>query len=696
MPSNRRLVAILFSDIAGYTAMMQRDEEDGLRKLRRYRQVLEERVRQYGGSVLKNYGDGSLCIFSSAIDAVKSALNIQQDLQQEPKVPLRIGIHVGDVVMEDGDIYGDGVNLAARIEALGAPGGVLFTERVIHDIRSHPEFQTVSLGKFALKNVTDPLEVFALANEGFPVPPPAQLPVYSVSHPSSSGSNGKKSVIGTWLGSGIKKVILIAPPVLFLVGFLTRHLWLEALTGGRQQIPEKSIAILPFEDLSPKGDQAHFSEGIAEEVLNALAGVSGLKVAGRNSSFSFKDKDTDVRRIGRILGVRTVLEGSVRREGERVRVMARLVNAEDGFNMWSQRYERGFQDIFAIQEEIAQAVAANLKLVFLGKEIRAGTTDPEAYENYLRGKHLLAQRVDQPREAVNFFRQAVERDPNFALAYAGLGDAYLWLGWGAYLPATEAFPRAREFAQKALAIDSSQAYPYVITASANLWYDWNWEAARQELEKATALNPSEGTAYLDLGWYYAFTGRFEEAISNLGKAIELDPLNLDYNIDLADIYRLARQFDKSREIGERLRTLYPNNSDTYWILGMAYYHLGHYRKAMDSFEETARLAEDQEWPVAHVAMALARMGKLQAAKNLLQQLERQPENLSTIPAEMALAYIALGDTTRALELLEQSYRVHSNWMAYLKYEPLWDPVRKEARFKAVLERMKFPEIGIGD
>ncbi|MBK6949364.1 MAG: adenylate/guanylate cyclase domain-containing protein [Haliscomenobacter sp.] len=176
MSSNRRLAAILFSDIAGYTAMLQRDEEEGLRKLRRYRQVLEEKARHYNGQVLKNYGDGSLTLFNSAVDAVRCALEIQTILQKEPVVPLRIGIHVGDVVLEDGDVYGDGVNLAARIEALGAPGAVLFTERVIHDIRSHPDLHTVSLGKVNLKNVLEPLEVFALSNEGFPVPGPEHLP----------------------------------------------------------------------------------------------------------------------------------------------------------------------------------------------------------------------------------------------------------------------------------------------------------------------------------------------------------------------------------------------------------------------------------------------------------------------------------------------------------------------------------------
>ncbi|MBK8042460.1 MAG: adenylate/guanylate cyclase domain-containing protein [Haliscomenobacter sp.] len=351
MSSNRRLAAILFSDIAGYTAMLQRDEEEGLRKLRRYRQVLEEKARYYNGQVLKNYGDGSLTLFNSAVDAVRCALEIQTILQKEPVVPLRIGIHVGDVVLEDGDVYGDGVNLAARVEALGAPGAVLFTERVIHDIRSHPDLQTVSLGKVNLKNVLEPLEVFALSNEGFPVPGPEHLPGrMGMQHPVPKPKRNP-----------------FVLPLILLAGLAIAVITWQSFRENRtmksmSEIPQKSVAVLPFEDLSPDQDQAFFSEGIAEEVLNALSMIPGLKIAGRHSSFALRSETPDLLQLGQKLGVRHVLEGSVRRDGDRIRITARLLQTVDGYQLWSQRYDRDAKDIFAVQDEIARAVVSNLQL----------------------------------------------------------------------------------------------------------------------------------------------------------------------------------------------------------------------------------------------------------------------------------------------------------------------------------------------
>jgi adenylate cyclase len=685
MSSNRRLAAILFSDIAGYTAMLQRDEEEGLRKLRRYRQVLEEKARSYNGQVLKNYGDGSLTLFNSAVDAVRCALEIQTILQKEPVVPLRIGIHVGDVVLEDGDVYGDGVNLAARVEALGAPGAVLFTERVIHDIRSHPDLQTVSLGKVNLKNVLEPLEVFALSNEGFPVPGPEHLPGrMGMQHPVPKHKRNPF----------VLPLIILAG---LAIAVITWQSFLENRTmKSMSEIPQKSVAVLPFEDLSPDQDQAFFSEGIAEEVLNALSMIPGLKIAGRHSSFALRSETPDLLQLGQKLDVRHVLEGSVRRDGDRIRITARLLQTVDGYQLWSQRYDRDAKDIFAVQDEIARAVVSNLQLALQttagaeSPQAKIRTVNPQAYELYLRGRHLLSHRVDQPKEAAAFFQQALDIDPGFAQAYAGLGDAYLWLGWGAYLPGNEAFPKAGVYAQKALDLDSTLAYAYVISGSVQLWHDWNWKAAKESFERALQLNPSEGAALLDLGWYHAFTGNFPEAVRLVKKALDLDPLNLDYNVDLADIYRLSGNFKAALKTSQHTLELFPENTDTYWILGMTYYHLEDLAQAETAFRKADTLSGGQAWTQAHLAMVWAKSGRKKEARQRLLALDTDSVAKKTIPAELAMAYLALGETSKALDLLELSYQVHSNWLAYLQFEPAWTSLRQEPRFKALLAKLRFP------
>ncbi|HQU58559.1 MAG TPA: adenylate/guanylate cyclase domain-containing protein [Saprospiraceae bacterium] len=682
MPPIRRLAAIMFADIAGYTAMMQANENDGMRRLKRFRAVLDESVEKHQGRVLQHYGDGSLVLFDSAVEAVASAKEIQLALLQEPKVPLRIGIHIGDIVTEEDYIYGDGVNLASRVESLGVPGSILITERVIHDLRNHPQFEPVSLGKFEFKNVTEPMEVFALADTGIVVPRQSELAERPKVRPSKQ-----------WGSGAIPKGRIIGLATLVVI-CLAIAAWLFRL--GQQQgreslaIPDKSIAVLPFRDLSPEGGQQYFGDGIAEDILNALAQSREMKVAGRTSSFSFRGTEISMPEIGRKLGVSTVLEGSIRRIGEQVRVTAQLINTADGYQIWSQRYDRQIDDIFAIQDEIAQAVAENLKVILLHEGIQPATRNQEAYDWYLRGRHMLSQRSDGAEAAVDFFQRALELDPDFAMAYAGLGNAYLWLGWSNILPSREAFPQARTYAGEALKRDSTLAYAHSILGSVHLWYDWDWPAARQALEKAIALNPSEAGAYLDLGWYYAVAGDLNRAILQMEKAVSIDPLNLEYNIDLADINRMAGHYEKARDIGAAMQELYPDNSEAYWLLGLVDYVQGNYKTAVGYFRESVRLSKGESWSVMHLSMAQAKAGQQVQAQQQLLPLEKDTAVVNAAFVEMAPAYWNLGQHDKALAWLERSFQQHANWMISLQMDPIWDEMRKEARFQELVEKMKFP------
>jgi TolB-like protein/class 3 adenylate cyclase/Flp pilus assembly protein TadD len=671
MPT-RRLAAILFADITGYTAMMQRDEEDGMRRLHRFREVLEERVAAHEGKVLQHIGDGSLVVFDSAVEAVACAQEVQIMLQVSPKVPVRIGIHLGDVVMEDGQVYGDGVNLASRVESLGAPGSVLVTDRLMPDLRSHPEFSAVSMGRFRLKNVAEPIEVFAMQGDGIYTPNMADLSEMPI-------QERKRRLHLTWL-LGVAAVAALA---------LLLWWWLPQFSGASTayKAPDKSIAVLSFKDLSPKGEDTYFAEGIAEEVLNALAQVPDLKVAGRTSSFMLRERGEELTQIGKSLNVGTVLEGSVRRQGKRVRINAQLISTADGYQLWSERYDRELDDIFAIQDEIARAVADELKVILLSEGVKQGTDNREAYEWYLRGRYELSQRSDGVEEARAYFRRALDIDPNFANANAGLGNAYLWLGWNNYLPSREAFPKARQYAEQALAQDSSLAYAHAILGSVNLWYEWKWEQAEEHLRKALELHPSEAAAYLDLGWLYFVRGSTAQGINYASRALSIDPLNLEYTIDLADFYRMSGQYGEAERLAREMADAYPNNSEVYWIQGVIAYDQGRFGEAVTQFEQSVQRSGGDAWSSMYLAAAYAKNGDTKAARDLLDKLEAMPQVAEAAFAEMAPAYWAAGDEEAALKWLQRAYEWHANWMISLKVDPMWNDMRQAPAFQSVVEKM---------
>ncbi|MEP6596399.1 MAG: adenylate/guanylate cyclase domain-containing protein, partial [Ginsengibacter sp.] len=362
MSKSRQLAAIMFTDIEGYTAAMQQNEDKAIILKDRHRLILESEHKNFNGTVIQYYGDGTLSIFTSVVQAVQCAVTMQQLFCQVPVVPVRIGLHVGDIMMSDGDIFGDGVNLASRIESLGVSGSVLISDKVNDELHNHPELKTLSMGMYNLKNIEREVEVFALNYEGLVMPVPNSL----------KGKTQEKKV----------------PPI-------------------PVSTPKKSIAVLPFVNMSNDLEQEYFSDGIAEEILNSLSHLKDLKVAGRSSSFQFKGKNLDLRELGHKLGVTTVLEGSVRKQRNYLRVTVQLINVEDGFHLWSEKYDREMDDIFAIQDEIALSVTEKLKITLLEGEKaiinKAPTESKEAYDFYLKGRFYWNRRGPGLKKGLEFF-----------------------------------------------------------------------------------------------------------------------------------------------------------------------------------------------------------------------------------------------------------------------------------------------------
>ncbi len=530
MSPSRQLAAIMFTDIVGYTAMMQQSEEKAVAVIKHYNATLEKYVSQYNGQVLNYYGDGSLCIFSSATDAANCALLVQKELKNDPVVPLRIGLHIGEVFFEDAKALGDGVNVASRVQSLGLENTILISEEVHNKIKNNASITTVSLGHFEFKNVGKAMEVFALTNEGLFVPQRKKM----------EGKLKKKNVQKRNIITALSIIIIVVATF-----FIYKNFFTEKTSAGPK---DKSIAVLPFTDMSPDKDQEYFSDGLSEELINALAKISGLKVAGRTSSFSYKGINKNLKTIGDELGVSTILEGSLRKSGNQLRITAQLINTEDGFHLWTETFDIELTDIFGVQDKITKAIvtALNVHLLHDKELVAAATTNPKAYSSYLRARQKLSLRgIENLLNAKKLFEEAIKYDPVFSPAHSGLGRTLSIIpNFSIDFNAKELMSSAKQEAQKALELNSNNAEALSVLGTIAAYYDWDWDAADEAFNKSLAISPNDAEMYNFIGDYYQIVLNKKLAILMESKAVELDPLHgINYG-NLAMAYFIFKDYEK--------------------------------------------------------------------------------------------------------------------------------------------------------
>jgi adenylate cyclase len=421
--SKHQLAAILFSDIVAYSAMMQQDRAKAIDTVETYQKILELKVAAFRGEVLNDYGDGSLCIFQSATDALRCGIEMQRQFRLEPVVPLRIGIHVGEIIFKNGKPFGDGVNIASRIESLGQAGTIFFSKNVYDKIRNLPEFEITKLGQFKLKNIEEPVRVYALANEGFPVPKASSL----------TGKLKEKNKIPL---SNYKTWLIFA--LLLFIGWLAYNTYWQKANVDTAYV-EKSIAVLPFNNESSNKENQYFCNGIMEGILDHLAKISDLTVISRSSVEQFRNARPSAKKMAEALEVKYLVEGSVQRIGDQAIIFAQLTYAETNRHVWSNKYERNLADIFAIQAEITQSIADELHALIApelkGRIEAVPTTDPLAYDYFLKGNEYLfeANSFIQSNEKWNdllnkaklSYELSLERDTSFAEAIIGLAKEVL-------------------------------------------------------------------------------------------------------------------------------------------------------------------------------------------------------------------------------------------------------------------------------
>ncbi|MEP5610949.1 MAG: adenylate/guanylate cyclase domain-containing protein [Cyclobacteriaceae bacterium] len=635
----RQLSAIMFTDLAGYTAMMQEDEINAKGLRDRHRKILEREISRHDGKILQYYGDGALSVFNSTISAASSAVSIQKESVTD-KIPLRIGIHTGDVVIEEDGVYGDGVNIASRIESFATSGSVMISDKVFDDIKNHPSFQPSLMGEFELKNVKRPVEVYALTNDGLVVPQRTDL-------------KGK-----------VKERI-------------------------------KSIAVLPFINRSPDPENEYFSDGITEEIITALAKVEGLKVISRTSSFSFKGKNMDVREIGKQLEVQSVLEGSVRKSGNKVRISAQLSSTFDGYELWTDTYDRQLEDIFEVQDEISLKISHQLREKLasrsLESEEKSKTVEIEAYNSYLQGLFYYNKWTpDNAEKATGAFRKAIEIQPDYDQAHAGLALAYSLMSFTGFLKPQEGYLLTEQSARKALELNDQCDNGYLALSYVQHFYHWDFEAGRALANKALEINPKSPDANLTSSLYPMVFGRLDEAITYIEKAREIDPLSSMTNRTLADAYYLKGDYKMAIEMYDWLLEKDPDFLTAFEFKGWAYLMDGKYDEAIEIFEAIGGdKAVHSIKPFVQLGYAYALKGDTDVAMVYLEELKKDAEANPDGAFELSFAtlYSGLGMIDEAFEYLEKVLDLKLGAAVIMKSSPIWEPLRSDPRFEVLLKRV---------
>lgn len=635
----RSLAAIMFADMVGYTKLMQEDESKAKLLRDRQRNVVDKTIATHNGRVMQYYGDGTLSMFTSAIKAVEAAREIQEQLQKDPKVPLRIGIHLGDVVHDSEGVFGDAVNVAARVQALSVPGGVMISGKIFEEIKNHPGIKVEAFGEHDLKNVFNPISIFALANKGLPVP---------------------------------------------------EQSYIQGITGSHQN----SVAVLPFANFSPDPENEYFSDGITEEIINALVKLEGLQVPSRTSVFAYKNTKKDIRDIGKELNVATVLEGSVRQAGNKIRVTAQLINTDDGFHIWSENYDGELKDIFKVQDEISQKIAEKLEKNFEFSPARnlyeASTDSVVAYNHYLQGLYYWNKRnPEAAQKAIECYQKAIRKCKTYTKAYSGLANCYSFLGIIGHLKGKEAFPKAEKFALKALELNDFRGGSFVALGFVDLFYKWDFDSAEANFRKAITMEPNNEEARLALAMYCRITGDLDRMFHHTKAASKIAPVSLPVLLQHGYSFWLLGKYKKAMEIFERILELDPLFRSALEGIALIYVTEKKYDKAIKAIKKYLELVDSEYKGGTQLGFIAALKGNKKLALENLEIIRKREEtnpdlNLSL---DYAVIHAALGENDKAFEYLNKAVDEKLGAILFIKTMFPIDKLKSDPRYDQLLERM---------
>jgi TolB-like protein/Tfp pilus assembly protein PilF len=645
---------VLFIDIVGYSKLLINEQSEQIQTLKEIVRGTEQfRLAEAEGKLLRlPTGDGAALVFRTNVEApALCALEISEELRNHPELHVRMGIHSGPVnpitdLNEQANVAGAGINIAQRVMDCGDAGHILLSKRVADDLEHYRQWRSLlhELGECEVKHG---LRISLLNLYGDEAGNP-ELP----------------------------------------------EKFRQAKAKGQAALdvaPAKSIAVLPFVNLSADKNDEYLSDGMTEELINALARVPGLRVPGRTSCFAFKGKtEVDIfRKVGDQLHVATVLEGSVRKAGDKLRVTAQLVNVADGYHLWSEDYDGDVRDIFTFQSNVAQRVFEALQIKLGVEAVRAltkkPTENPEAHRLYLLGRYEFGKYGEAGwTSSIRYYEKALKLDPNYALAYCGLADTYAYMG-GVVMPSKEAVVKEKEFAQRALELEPQLAEAHLSLACA-LAGGFDWRNAQVEFDRAIELNPNLAWAYEIYGWFLGGLGRLDEAIAKDEKAIELDPLNSFFQFALAYSLYHARRYDDAMVQIRRTLDLDPASTVAHHLLGCCLLWKGDTAGAIAEFQRS-KIMVTGAWYQGLLGYAYAISGERSKAEQILRELEQMAKRQYVSTTALADIHLGLGEKEKALDWLDKSYQDQESACWYLNVDPIYDSVRNEPRFQSLIHKV---------
>ena len=637
MPQSRQLAAIMFTDIVGYTALMGNDEQKAFELLNKNRQLQKPIIEEFNGRWIKELGDGVMASFNTVSDAVNAAIKIQEACNAAKDFQLRIGIHLGEVVFENDDVFGDGVNIASRIQAIAKPGSIYVSESVHHNVSNKKDISSKFIKEETLKNVKEPVRIFevmVIANEELP------------------------------------------------------------LENKMNTTTKNSIAVLPFVNMSNDKEQEYFCDGLTEEILNVLAQQKGLMVSARTSSFSFRGKDVDIIEIGNKLKVDNVLEGSVRKSGDKLRVTAQLIKVSDGFHLWSEKYDRQMADVFDIQDEISKSILDALKIKLLGNEetslVQSITENQEAYLLTLQGRYHLNKLTPEGwLKSLEYFDQAIKVDPHYAPPYGGKSYSYYWLLL-LNIISPENWPKAIEVVQTCLTLDNTNSDGLLVKGLNKFWHDWAFSEGEVTLKKAIDSHPNNADCLSAYAQLLAMMGRNKEAETNANKAIQLDPLSTLVRFTTGWTFFLNGDFPSMYEQGLKIMELDPGSALGYGLVA--------YRSWLNSdFEEAIRILESV--PAKNVPLIYAWLGclygitgQLEKALDVIEKLKELGNQQFVGAYNTGLIYLGMGKHDEAFKWFNIGIEQHDGILMYLKQKfKVLPGLKKDPRMDEIIAKLGLPD-----
>jgi len=634
----------MFTDMVGYTALGQKNESLSLALVEEQRKVIRPILARHYGREVKTMGDAFLVEFPNAVDAVRCAYDIQRavrefnlSLESDMRIHLRIGVHVGEVVESQGDISGDAVNVASRIEPLAEDGGVCVTSHVFDFVRGKVDLPLMSIGSKELKNVTAPVEVYRM----------------------------------------------VMP-------------WDKAIpqTEANPSFDSHRIAVLPLVDMIPDPAEEYFADGMTEELISAVSKVPELSVISHTSVTGYKNRAKQAAEISRELKVGTLLEGSVRKAGNRVRVAVQLIDANSDRHLWAENYDRNLEDVFAIQSEIAQSVAGALKIHLLGRDLdyikRAPTTDQLAHDLYMKGQNRLARSggsEDGLMAALGYFEQAVQRDTRYVAPYCGMAFAYYLLAFHEMIPSKEAFAKIDELAKRALELDDSSPDAHLSMALV-LVYQMDPKGVLKEVERALELNPNSVVGHTFAAVQFVNSRQFQKAHSEIQRMLELDPLSEHTMNDAATQYLYSGETDRAIDLYKKILEMDPGNSFALGNLGLCYVRKGLHEAGFEEMRKSVEM-EGRSNPnsLADLPYALSKMGRVEEARKVVAELVERYQDHGTGAASVARGYAAIGERDKAFEWMEKAYEEHAPMLRSFSVDFNFEEVHSDPRYLAFLKRL---------